>query len=44
VSDLSNIHDRSIGAFAVKPRAFAPQSGFGASPLSAARAEMPALR
>jgi hypothetical protein len=31
VSDLGNIHDRSIRAFAVKPRAFgAPLSGFGA--------------
>jgi hypothetical protein len=31
VSDLGNIHDRSIRAFAVKPRAFgAPLRGFGA--------------
>jgi hypothetical protein len=31
VSDLVNIYDRSIRAFAVKPRAFgAPLSGFGA--------------
>jgi hypothetical protein len=31
LSDLGNIDDRSIRAFAVKPRAFgAPQSGFGA--------------
>jgi hypothetical protein len=31
MSDLGNIHDRSIRAFAVKPRAFgAPLSGFGA--------------
>jgi hypothetical protein len=31
VSDLGNIYDRSIRAFAVKPRAFgAPLSGFGA--------------
>ena len=31
VSDLGNIHDRSIRAFAVKPRAFgAPLSGFEA--------------
>jgi hypothetical protein len=31
VSDLGNIHDRSVRAFAVKPRAFgAPLSGFGA--------------
>jgi hypothetical protein len=31
VSDLSNIHDRSIRAFAAKARAFgAPLSGFGA--------------
>ena len=31
VSDLGNTHDRSIRAFAVKPRAFgAPLSGFGA--------------
>ena len=30
VSDLVNIYDRSIRAFAVKPRAFgAPLSGFG---------------
>ena len=32
VSDLGNIHDRSVRAFAVKPRAFgAPLSGFGAN-------------
>jgi hypothetical protein len=31
VSDLGNIHDRSIRAFAVKPRAFGvPLSGFAA--------------
>ncbi len=31
VSDLGNIYDRSIRAFAVKPRAFgAPLSGLGA--------------
>jgi hypothetical protein len=31
LSDLGNIHDRSIRAFAVKPRALdAPLSGFGA--------------
>ncbi len=31
VSDLGNIYDRSMRAFAVKPRAFgAPLSGFGA--------------
>jgi len=31
VSDLGNVHDRSIRAFAFKPRAFgAPLSGFGA--------------
>lgn len=47
MSDLGNIHDRSIRAFAVKPLAFgAPLSGFGALPLSAveqiaARVEMP---
>jgi len=30
VSDLGNIHDRSIRAFAVKPRAFGSAlSGFG---------------
>ena len=35
VSDLGNIHDRSIRAFAVKPRAFgAPLSGFWARPLT----------
>jgi hypothetical protein len=31
VSDLGNVYDRSIRAFAVKPRAFgAPLCGFGA--------------
>jgi hypothetical protein len=31
VSDLGNVHDRAIRAFAVKPRAFgAPLIGFGA--------------
>jgi hypothetical protein len=30
VSDLGNIHDRSIRAFAVKRAFGAPQSGFGA--------------